>query len=311
MSQPQYLDQALTNVSNAWFNQDTDFIGDKIFPEVMVKHKTFKVPKYGKEGLIVPSDISRTGESKAKRVDYSRTYDSPTVLTEKALSDVVTKDDYDQSDAPFNAESDTVEFLNSRMQLSTEKNLATILSDTAQITQNVTLSGVNQWSDKSNSSPFTDIVTGAKSVRGSALMLPNTAFFSFEVWLSIVDHPDFIDRFKWGGDGIMTEQRFLTAVAPYGINKVFIGRAQENSGGDGITDTFATIWGKHFWLGYVTDNPALKQVNGGYKFRQSDARAVTKEVKNNPPVTEIVNTDYYEHILLNNTCFYLIKNAIA
>jgi hypothetical protein len=38
---------------------------------------------------------------------------------------------------------------------------------------------------------------------------------------------------------------------------------------------------------------------------------VTKEYINNPPVTEIVNTDYYEDILLNDTCFYLIKNAIA
>lgn len=311
MSQPQFLDQALTNVSNAWFNQNDDFIGQLIFPEVLVKHKTFKVPKYGKEGLIVPSDLSRTGEAKAKRVDYSRGYDSPTVLTEKALSDVVTKDDYDQTDLPFNAESDAVEFINSRMMLSREKNIATLLGDTSKVTQNITLSGTDQWSDKGNSSPFVDIVAGAKSVRGSALMTPNTAFFSWEVWLSIVDHPDFIDRFKWGGDGIMTVERFLQAVGPYGIKKVYIGKAQENTGGDGASDTFATIWGKNFWLGYITDQPGLKQVNGGYHFRQQDARQVTKEYKNNPPVTEIVNTDYYEDILLNDTCFYLIKNVIA
>lgn len=311
MSQPQYIDQALTNVSNAWFNQSSDFIGNLIFPTVTVKHKTFKVPRYGKEGLIVPSDLSRTGEAKAKRVDYSRTYDTPTVLTEKALSDVVTKDDYEQSDLPFNAESDAVEFINSRMVISEEKGLATILSDTAQITQNATLTGTDKWSDKANSNPFTDIVTGAKSVRGSALMAPNSAFFSWEVWLAIVDHPDFIDRFKWGGDGIMTEARFLTALAPYGIKKVFIGSAQENSGGDGATDTFASIWGKNFWLGYVTDTPGLKQVNGGYHFQQENGRSVTKEYKMNPPVTELVNTDYYENILLNDTCFYLLKNVIA
>lgn len=311
MSQPTYLDQQLTNVSNAWFNQNTDFVSTIVFPEILVKKKTFKVPKYGKEGLIVPSDLSRTGEAKAKRVDYSRTYDTPTVLTEKALSDVVTKDDYDMSDAPFNAESDAVEFINSRMMLSDEKNVATLLRSTTNITQNVTLSGTDQWSDKSNSSPFTDIVTGIKSVRGSALMLPNTAIIPFEVWLAIVDHPDFIDRFKWGGNGIMDESRFLQAVAPYGITKLVIAKAQENTGGDGVTDAFSTIWGKDVVLGYVTQTPGLKQVNGGYKFRKENARMVTKEYKNNPPITEIVNTDYYEHILLNDTCFYLMKNVIA
>lgn len=311
MAQPVYLDKALTNVSNAWFNQDSDFISPIIFPEVLVNQKTFKVPKYGKEGLIVPNDLSRTGEAKAKRVDYSRTYDSPTVLTEKSLSDVVTKDDYDQSDSPFNAESDTVEFINSRMMLSDEKNIATLLSSTTNITQNITLSGTSQWNDKLNSNPFVDISTAAKTIRPFALMLPNTAFMSWEVWISLVDHPDFIDRFKWGGDGIMTEERFLKALAPYGIRKLVIGKVQENVGGEGIADSLTPIWGKNFWLGYTTDNPGLKQVNGGYKFRQKGARAVTKQSYNNPPVTEIVNTDYYEHILLNDTCFYLVKNAIA
>lgn len=311
MSQPVYIDKALTNVSNAWINDSDTLIADMIFPTVNLKQKTFKVPKYGKEGLIIPSSLARTGEAKSKRVDYTRTYDTPTVLTEKSLSDFVTKDDYEQSDSPFNAESDSVEFIQSRMDLTNEKNLATMLSDTAVITQNDTLSGTEQWSDKGNSNPFVDIVTGAKAVKSSALKVPNAAFMSWEVWLSIVDHPDFLDRFKWSGEGVMDEAKFLRALAPYGIKKVFIGSASENTGGEGITDSLSSIWGKHFWLGYVTDRPGLKEVNGGYKFALENGREVTKETFNNPPGTEIVNRDYYEHILLNDTCYYLLKNVIA
>lgn len=311
MAQPVYLDKALTNVSNAWFNQNDALIGNLIFPTVTVNQKTFKVPRYGKEGLIVPTDISRTGESKARRVDYSRTYDSPTVLTEKALSDRVTKDDYEQSDSPFNAESDTVEFIQSRMELSNEKNLATILSNTSTITQNQTLSGPSQWSDYNNSDPVNDIKTAMKAIRGSAIMPPNAMWFSWEVWLTLMDHPAIVDRVRPAVVQEITTGMLLRLLAPYGIEKLYVAKAVENTGGEGIADSLTTVWGKNAWLGYVTNNPGLKQVNGGYKFALKDGRAVTKEYFNNPPVTELVNTDYYEHILLNDTCYYLFKNAIA
>ena len=36
-NQASYVDQALTNVSTAWVNSDSDIISDLIFPEVIVK----------------------------------------------------------------------------------------------------------------------------------------------------------------------------------------------------------------------------------------------------------------------------------
>lgn len=311
MSQPIFLDKALTGVSNAWFNQDGDLISDRIFPTVTVKQKTFRVPKYGKEGLIIPNSLARTGESKSKRVDYSRTYDTPTVLTEKSLSDVVTKDDYEQSDSPFNAESDSVEFIQSRMELANEKNLATILSDTNLITQNQTLSGPSQWSDVANSDPINDIKTALKAINGNAFRIPNAIWFDYNVWLVLMDHPAIVDRVRGAVVQEITKEMFLRLLAPYGITKMYVANAKENTGGEGLADSVSGVWNKHAWLGYVTDKPGMKQVNGGYKFALENGRSVTKEYKNNPPVTEVVNTDYYEHILLNDTCYYLFKNAIA
>ncbi|MFB6518585.1 hypothetical protein [Streptomyces sp. NPDC056401] len=306
-NQPQYLDQALTNVSNAWFNKDTDFIGSKLFPEVMVKKPTFKVAEYGKDGMRVPSSSARTGEAKAKRVNLTRGYNDVGPLTEHALSDIVTRDDYLLTDDPFEPESDVTENINQIMTLIDEKDVATMLRDTSIITQNTTLSGTSQWNDYANSNPFADITTGVKTGK---FVNYNTASFSWESWLAIINHPDFLDRIKWSSLGVMTEADFLKLMAPYGITKLFIGKAKENTGKEGLADAVSTVWGGDFLLGYVTDRPGRKQVNGGYKFRLENGRQVTKEVKNNPPVTEIVNTDYYDHVLMNDECWYLIKNAV-
>ncbi len=307
-----YVDQALSNVSNAWFNQDSDFISDKIFPEVLVGKKTFKVWEYSKDNLRVPSSSVRTGRSKAQEASFSKSTVDHGPLLEHSLSDFIEKDEYDQEDAPLNVESDTVENLNHLMALIDENDLATTMADTGVITQNDTLSGTDQWSDYSASNPFTDITAGVTAVKGSALRMPNTAFMGWEVWLQIINHPDFLDRIKWSATGVVTEADFLKLLQPYGITKLYIGKAQKNTANEGASsDTIGSVWGKHFWLGYVTDRPGRKEVNGGYKFRLRNGREVTREVSNNPPGTEIVTRDYYEHSLMDASCFYLIKDAIA
>ena len=67
-----YLDSALTGVANAWFNQEQDYIANKLFPTVKVKKPTFKIAQFGKENLQIPANSLRTGDSKSRQVDYSR-----------------------------------------------------------------------------------------------------------------------------------------------------------------------------------------------------------------------------------------------
>ena len=39
-NQPTYIDTQLTGVANAWFNQQEDFVANKLFPTVQVKKPT-------------------------------------------------------------------------------------------------------------------------------------------------------------------------------------------------------------------------------------------------------------------------------
>lgn len=305
---PLYIDQALTNVSNAWFNDDKDFIADKLFPEVLVKKPTFKVGKYGKDGLRLPSNTLRTGESSAQRVNLTRGFEDIGPLQEHALSAFVTEDDYNLTDDPFEPESDEVENMNSIMALVDEKDLATQLTDTSVVTQNKTLSGTAQWSDYDNSDPLADIKA---AVEAAQFIDFNTIAMGKEVWLALSQHPVLLDRLKWSERGVVTEEAFLSLIAPYGITKLLIGKAKENTGKEGLADSISTIWGRNVILAFVQPKPGRKKVNGGYKFRLKDGRRVQREERIDPNGTKIVNTDYYGHFLLSTDCFYLIKNAVA
>jgi hypothetical protein len=311
MSQPSYVDQRLTNVANAWMNADSDFIAQQVFPVVPVTKKTFKVAGFTKESLRIPSTSVRTGESKAKRVSLGRTEDDFGPLHEHSLADFVTRDDQQMSDNPYNALNDSTENILQKMALIDEKALATVLSNASIITAGTTLSGIHQWSDYANSTPFEDIKTGALAMKSSALKAPNTFITSWEAWMQMVDHPDFLDRIKWSQTGVMAESDFLKLFAPYGITKILIGKVSENTAYEGQTDSLSAVWGKHAWLAYITNRPGLKEVNGGYRFTLTNGRETTRETMNNPAGDEVLVRDYYDYELLNAGCFYRITNVVA
>lgn len=306
-----YVDQALTNLSQAWTNNSNDFIAEKLFPVIPVDKKTGKYWAYSKDNLRVPSSTLRTGRSKTAEASYGKSLNDFGPLQEHALKDFISKDEYDMTDAPLNIESDTTNFLNEQMAIAQEVDLAAVLGSTSIITQNTTKSGTGQWNDYTNSTPFNDIKTGAIQMRSTALKVPNTVSMSWEVWIQIVDHPDFLDRIKWSQTGVMTESDFLKLMAPYGITKLFVGKVQKNTGVEGQSDSLTSVWGKDCLLGYVTDTPGLRQVNGGYTLRLKGGKYVDRQDLFDPKGSEIRNNDYYDQMLFAAECFYLIKNAVA
>lgn len=305
-NQPIYLDPALTNVANAWVNTQESFIAGNLFPTVPVNKRTFKVPQFGKENLEMISDTTRTGLSKAKSVSYTRKYVDGTPLQEHALAGEVTQDDYDMTDDPFTPESDTTEFILERMALADEKLVASTVTNLS-IVPGTTLSGTSQWTD-ANSDPFEAV---RQVVKASGFVKYNTMALSRNGYLSLITHPAVLDRLKWAQGGAVSMDQLKQLFAPYGITNIQLGQAKANFAPEGTTESISDIWGNDVALGYVTDRPGLKQINGGYKFSLKDGRKVEKEAKFNPNYTEIVVNDYYSYQLLLPEAWYCFKSAFA
>lgn len=307
-----YVDQALTNLSQAWTNDSADFISRMIFPTLVVEKKTGKYWAYNKDNLRIPSSTLRSGKAMTQEATYGKSLSDFGPLQEHALKDFITKDEYDMTDTPLNVESDLVAFLNEQMAIAEEADLASTLSNTSIITNYTTKSGTGQWSDYANSNPFADITTAVTTARAAMIKVPNTIIFSWEVWIQLINHPDMLERIKYTGNGgVMSTDVLLRLLAPYGITQVLVGKVMKNSAAEGQTDVLASVWGKHCWLAYVTPTPSLRAVNGGYTLQLANGKYVDRQDLFDPKGTEIRNNDYYDQMLFSSDCFYLIENAVA
>lgn len=300
-----FEDPILKNVSIKFSN--SEFIAEQIFPTLTVEKRTGFYFTYDKSNLRVPKAL-RTGKAEAAQVEHGMTKTPYGPLQEHALKEGIEDDIMDQADDPIDPKTDATENVTEMLQLEKEDTLATTLADTAVVTQNVTLSGTSQWSDYSNSDPFADMETGFETVQKNSFRPPNTAFMGYQVFSKLKHHPDLLERVKYSERGVITAELLATLI---GVDNVVIGRATKNTGKEGQTDASSYIWGKHFWLAYITPSAGLKRPTAGYHLQKNNARKVTEWDDRNHHCYWVEVSDYYEPKLVSVEAIYLIKNAVA
>lgn len=305
------IDQLLTDVSNDL--QPVGMISEKLLPAIKVKQSSGKLGKYG-NGKLRLIDTRVVGRGKAPRVetitrDISTTY----VMEEHGLEGLVTADDYRNVIEPFKAEEDETNGLTTNLFVGKEAGLAAALSDTAVITQTVTLAGADQFSDTANSDPLAVWLTAQEAVRSGCGIYPNTAWMDKAVSKVLKRHPQLFDRLgiKYNQTGYMSDAQLAEALE---VETLLIAEGVYNSAKEGQTDVIAPIWGKHMWFGVIPKSAAPYQISLGYEltFEGQQPRQVTKWAENNPRgSTAVLVNDDYCHFLSNAAAAYFIKNAIA
>jgi hypothetical protein len=317
MNGQQYVVPELSTTFQQWVNRSQDFIGTAIMPEVPVEDmERFLVWNGGREHLIIPSTTLRFGRTQYAEATFSQATSEKGPLEEHGLSDFITDRQYRVSSlaGPLSIENRITEGLASKMALRDEKDVADTLSNTSIVTHYDTLSGTDQWSDPANSNPIEDIKTMVINHSNNSSAPANAAWCSWLTWMALITHPVVIDKIKWtNAAGVVTQDQFIsTILAPLGINKLYVAKVRYNSANEGQAASMSYVWPKHFWIGYVTDQPGQFEQNGGYKFTGGpNVRRVMKESKMNPPGAEIITSDFYSHIILDASVYYMLQNVIA
>ena len=149
------VDKLLTNVSNQLIPEG--YISEMILPELKVVQTTGLIGKYSNDHLRI-IDTRVGGKGEYPMVDTVVRSSDAYKLQDHALKEILVEDDFDNVEKPFDAEQDSTVALTTHLWLEKEKGLADALSDTAVITNNVTLAGADQWSAYSTSDPLGDLV---------------------------------------------------------------------------------------------------------------------------------------------------------
>lgn len=309
-----FVSPLLTSHSLKYTNDN--YIAEKLFPVVMVQKDTAQIATYGMDNLRVAQSIRAQGSS-TNEINHSVSIGAHYVLKEHALKEFIALEEMENADNPITPKQDAVENLMDRMWVIKEKALADTLSNTAVITQNVTLSGTSKWSDYNNSDPIANIQTGIDAVRAGSGKMPNTLVFAYNVWSKLIQHPDFVDRAQ--GAVVVTADvvsQLLKSTFP-SIKQIIVGDAQYNSGVEGGTDALAEIWNGICLVAYIEATPRLKSRSLGFTYQRKASRVVD-ELPMGSGSHEAWDrkgdfvrvTDKYDQKLVDVKCAYLVKSAV-
>lgn len=256
-----HYDQALTNVSIAYSN--AAYIHPLIFPVVPVAKQTNKFFIFDKGAWYRDETGPRAPGTRAKRAEYTLSASNYTCV-EKAIAKGVPDEVIKNSDDPLTPLVRATRFVSDQILKAKEIDvLDTVFSTTWSGSHTPT----TEW-DEDTSDPLTDIETGINTVELAIGQPVNTAVIGRGLWRYVKNHPDIVDRVRYGqtpgGPAMVTLDGFAALI---GVDRVLLARAVKNTGNEGADDSMAYIAGNHMVLMYVSPTPALDSPSGGYVFQ--------------------------------------------
>lgn len=240
-----HFDRPLTNISMAYFQDQSNFVSGRMFPivPVMKASDTFDIYPQGYWNRIY--ETAREEESVANSITYKVQRGSYSV-GDDALRIFISDKKRKNVDVQRKLDMEATMLVTQAIILGKEQVFAdTFLKAGSWTTAragvasgHVAGTSVVQWS-KDASNPIEDVrqlclevfkVSGGRS--------PNVLLMTYDVWNILMDHPDFIDRIKYQGTnskpGMVTKQAVASL---FEIDEVHVFKALSNNAVAGVVDS--------------------------------------------------------------------------
>lgn len=277
MSQPTrsdvHVNAPLSNISVAYIQAQSNFIADRAFPNVPVSKQSDRYYTYNRGDFNRDEMKERAPGTESAGsgydLDNTPTYYAPVFAFHKDVADQIRAN----SDSVLSPDRDATIFVTQKALIRRERAFFTrAFASTSWATK---LEGVNAsasagefliWND-ANSDPIAEIRTGKRTVLENTGFEPNKIVLGKEVYDALVDHPDIIDRVKYGqtpGSPAMVNAQALAAL--FELDEVLVSKAVYNSAAKGATEASTFIGGNHALLIHTTSTPGLMVPSAGYTF---------------------------------------------
>ncbi len=269
-----HINQALTNLSIKYLQDDSAFIADRVFPSVGVNKQSDKYWIYDRKGTNVLKLQKRAPHTRAARIEATRSTDSY-YLDVMALGAAI--DDQERANTDIaDLDTDYLELLARQVKLQKEYDFASNFFTagkwgtdfTAVIQGTPSSSQFLCWND-ANSDPIGDVKKAVKYMLENTGYKPNKLTLGYNVWDSLRDHPDLIDRLKYGGQITNTLAKVTREMvaALLEIPEILVSEAiYDTKDTDPDTEDNTFIMGNHALLTYSQPSPGLRKPSAGYTF---------------------------------------------
>lgn len=268
-----HVSTALTMVSLAMLQNPNAFIADKVFPTVPVDKKNDSYYIFPRGSFNRNQMKKRAPSTESPGIGYEVSTD-PYSASVWALHHDIDDQTRGNADSPVDLDRNATELLTMQAMISREVAWASNFFTTGIWTTDIT--GISsgtpsgsqalQWND-ANSDPIEKIRAAITAVLESTGVHMNTMVITPRVMNALVDHPDIVDRVKYGqtnGGPAIVGVPELQAL--FKIPRILVMEAIVNSAAEGQSDSHAFIGGKHALLCYSAPNPGLMIPTAGYTF---------------------------------------------
>ena len=252
-----HIERALQQVSLKYRNGN--YVADKIAPVVKVKNLSDLYYIYNRDNFRIPNAL-RADKSETRELDWGATtdrYTSDFYGFKGAVSDL----ERQNTDAPFQLDIDTTEFLTDCLHLNREYAVASyVLNSTTPDWQqfgmpyNTThfanlLAG---WDDRIGADPRSDIYYGKYIIWRDARVNPNNIFFPVEVCFRLAQMNQIDELRKYTDPGLMTDSNIPRKLWGLDVNEC---QTTYNAGVEGSTTAaFTETFGNNVLMTYTNPN---------------------------------------------------------
>jgi hypothetical protein len=262
----------------AYRQDQSRFVADRVFPVVNVAKQSDRYYVYNRGDFNRDEMALRAPATESAGSGYSIDNTPTYYCNEWALHKDVPDQVIANADAVIAPLRDATEFLTLKSLLRREKSFVASYfaggiwtSDFDGVASaNSWGSGtVLQWND-ANSTPIEDIRKASTTVLERTGFMPNVLVLGKPVYDALIDHPDLVDRIKYGqtpGSPAIVNRQALAAL--FEVDRVEIMSAIENTANEGATASHSFIGGKKALLCYAAPSPGLMTPSAGYTFQWS------------------------------------------
>ncbi|GGB00518.1 hypothetical protein GCM10011491_30900 [Brucella endophytica] len=279
-----HVNAPLTNMSVAYVQDQSHFIADKVFPNIPVTKQSDRYYVYSRADFNRDEMQERAPGTESAgggyNLDNTPTYYAPVNAYHKDIDDQIREN----SDSVLGPDRDATIFVTQKALIRRERLWAMKYFQTGVWATQAT--GVAsapaagqfiQWSD-AGSTPIEDIRAAKRRVLELTGFEPNKITLGKAVYDALVDHPDIVDRVKYGQTpGKPAQANASTLAQLFELDEVLVSKAVFNAGAKGADyadsatrEKSQFISGPNALLAYVTPTPSIMQPTAGYTFSWSN-----------------------------------------
>lgn len=267
-----HVNQPLTMISIAFIQNAKNFVADDVFPNIPVskqsdRYYTYDRGEFNRDEMAVRGPGAET-EGGGYKIDNTPTYYAPVYGFHRDIDDQLRSN----ADDVLSLDKEATIYVTQKALIKREKLwvakyfAASIWTTDMAGAAAADATHVKYW-NVSSAIPIEDIRTGKRFMAQTTGFEPNTLVLGRAVADALLDHPEIIDRIKYGqtpGAPAMAGNDALAKL--FNVDRVLVMNAIENTAAEGATAAHSFIGGKHALLCYSAPSPGLMTPSAGYTF---------------------------------------------